>query len=62
MSNFNFKSVVEAEKEAEYLLKVAEECFTNGAIVDSPALIEHGKKFERKAKEIYEAIKLGRIK
>lgn len=62
MSKFNFKSVAEAEKEADYLMKVAEECYTNGASIDSPVLIEHGKKFEKKAMEIYEAIKLGTIK
>lgn len=62
MNKFNFKSVAEAEKEADYLMKVAEECYANGASIDNPTLIEHGKKFERKAIAIYEAIKLGTIK
>jgi hypothetical protein len=57
-----FRDKDEALKEADFLMKIAEECYVQGAIIDSPSLIEHGKKYERKALEIYEAVKLGEIK
>lgn len=62
MSEFKYRDKEEALKDADYMMKIAEECYTQGAIVDSPSLIEHGKKFERKALKIYEAVKLGKIK
>ena len=62
MSEFKYRDKEEALKEADFMMKIAEECYVQGAIVDSPSLIEHGKKYERKALKIYEAVKLGEIK
>jgi hypothetical protein len=62
MSEFKYRDKEEALKEADFMMKIAEECYIQGAIVDSPSLMEHGKKYERKALKIYEAIKLGEIK
>jgi hypothetical protein len=62
MSEFKYRNKEEALKEADFMMKIAEECYVQGAIVDSPSLIEHGKNYERKALKIYEAVKLGEIK
>lgn len=62
MSEFKYKNKEEALKDADFMLKIAEECYTQGAISDTPSLIEHAKKYERKALRIYEAVKLGEIK